>query len=52
MELRFVQKEAFAVLGRLGSTREGEGFIQRLWQGANDHFPEIEPLGAFPASGG
>ncbi len=44
MELRFVQKEAFAVLGRLGSTREGEGFIQRLWQEANDHFPEIEPF--------
>ncbi len=38
------KKESFAVIGKLGSTEEGEGFIQRLWQEANDHFQEIAPL--------
>lgn len=35
---------AFTVIGREGSTRDGEGFIQRLWAEANAHFAEIEPL--------
>ena len=39
-----VRKEAFAVIGKEGSTAEGEGFIQKLWQEANGHFEEIAHL--------
>lgn len=51
MALRLVQKGAFSVIGRLGATREGPGFIERLWQEANAHFPEIEPLALREADG-
>ncbi len=37
-------KPAFTVIGKEGSTRDGEGFIQRLWEDANTHFGEIAPL--------
>lgn len=37
-------KEAFAVIGKEGSTDEGPGFIQRLWADANSHFGEVEHL--------
>ena len=37
-------KPAFSVIGKEGSTREGEGFIQRLWAEANASFGEIAPL--------
>ena len=39
-----ITKPAFTVIGRMGSTDDGEGFIARLWQEANSHFGEIEPL--------
>lgn len=37
-------KPAFTVIGKEGSTRDGEGFIQRLWEDANAHFGEIAHL--------
>lgn len=37
-------KESFIVIGKEGSTRDGEGFIQKLWENANNHFKEVEPL--------
>lgn len=37
-------KEAFAVIGKEGSTEEGNGFIQRLWEEANSHFGEVAHL--------
>lgn len=37
-------KEAFAVIGKEGSTDEGNGFIQRLWEDANSHFEEVAHL--------
>ena len=37
-------KEAFVVIGKEGSTLDGEGFIQRLWMDANSHFGEVEHL--------
>ncbi len=37
-------KEAFAVIGKEGSTDEGDGFIQRLWKEANGHFEEVAHL--------
>ncbi|MBE5802206.1 MAG: GyrI-like domain-containing protein [Clostridiales bacterium] len=44
MELHRCEKPAFAVIGREGSTLDGEGFVQRLWADANARFPEVEPL--------
>ena len=44
MEYEFVSKPAFSVIGKLGSTKDGEGFIARLWQEAGENFPEAAPL--------
>ena len=32
------RKGPFVVIGKEGSTADGEGFIQRLWEEANSHF--------------
>ena len=37
-------KESFVVIGKEGSTLDGEGFIQRLWADANSHFKEVQHL--------
>lgn len=37
-------KKAFVVIGKEGSTLDGEGFIQKLWDAANSHFHEIAHL--------
>lgn len=37
-------KESFVVIGKEGSTKDGEGFIQRLWEDANAHFSEVAAL--------
>ncbi len=37
-------KEAIVVIGKEGSTSDGEGFIQKLWDEANSHFNEVEHL--------
>lgn len=37
-------KEAFTVIGKEGSTLEGENFIQKLWDDANAHFEEVQHL--------
>ena len=39
-------KESFVVIGKEGSTLDGEGFIQRLWIDANSHFGEVQHLGS------
>ena len=50
-----VIKKKFVVIGKEGSTLDGEGFIQKLWNDANSHFNEIAHLakkdvnGNFPA---
>ena len=36
-----VIKEEFVVIGKEGSTLDGEGFIQKLWNDANSHFSEV-----------
>lgn len=38
------RKEHFVVIGKQGSTNDGDGFIQRLWEDANSHFYEVEQL--------
>ena len=37
-------KESFSVIGKEGSTTDGKGFVQRLWQEANAHFSEVQGL--------
>lgn len=37
-------KESFVVIGKEGSTLDGEGFIQKLWIDANAHFEEVQHL--------
>ena len=45
-------KEAFIVIGKEGSTSDGEGFIQKLWNDANGHFSEVTHLAKKDANGG
>lgn len=44
-------KPAFTVIGKEGSTRDGEGFIQRLWEDANSRFGEIAHLARMNGQG-
>ncbi len=44
MNIERISKPAFAVIGKEGSTEDGAGFVQRLWQEANAHFGEIAHL--------
>ena len=44
MNIETIIKPAFSVIGREGSTVDGEGFVQRLWAEANAHFDQISPL--------
>lgn len=44
MTVEICEKPAFSVIGRLGTTSDGPGFIPALWKWANDHFAEIAPL--------
>lgn len=44
MNINTCIKESFAVIGKEGSTKDGDGFIQRLWEDANGHFGEVAVL--------
>ena len=44
MKIEKCIKETFVVIGKEGSTMEGQGFIQKLWSDANSHFSEVQPL--------
>ena len=37
-------KSSFSVIGKEGSTLDGQGFIQKLWEDANSHFGEVQSL--------
>lgn len=52
MEVNKCVKESFAVIGKEGSTTDGEGFIQRLWEDANSHFGEVQHLAKKDENGG
>ena len=52
MQINKCIKEAFTVIGKEGSTRDGEGFIQKLWEDANSHFQEVEQLAKRDEKGG
>lgn len=42
---------SFCLIGKAGSTEEGPGIVQRLWQDANEHFAEVAPLAKKNADG-
>ena len=42
--LRHIELPAITVIGKEGSTTEGKDMVARLWNEANEHFPEIAPL--------
>ncbi len=44
MLIERIEKETFNVIGRQGSTKDGEGFIVHLWEAANANFGEIASL--------
>ena len=46
-----VIKKAFVVIGKEGSTLDGAGFIQKLWDDANSHFGEVAHLAKKDANG-
>lgn len=46
-----VVKKSFVVIGKMGSTSDGENFIQKLWNDANSHFREVAHLAKKDANG-
>ncbi len=44
MKIERCEKESFVVIGKEGSSSEGAGFIQKLWDDANSHFAEVQHL--------
>lgn len=42
MKIQKCKKESFAVIGKEGSTLDGDGFIQRLWKEVNSNFEEVQ----------
>ncbi|MEG0457334.1 MAG: GyrI-like domain-containing protein [Oscillospiraceae bacterium] len=44
MKLEKCIKQSFIVIGKEGSTKDGEGFIKKLWEDANLKFNEITHL--------
>lgn len=44
MKIERCRKSTFSVIGKEGSTHDGEGFIDQLWNDANSHFHEVEVL--------
>ena len=44
MKIETCKKESFVVIGKEGTTTDGAGFIQKLWDEANSHFGEIAHL--------
>lgn len=44
MKTERIIKEAFAVIGKEGSTMEGPDVVAKLWQDANTHFAQVQPL--------
>lgn len=46
-----VTKDTFVVIGKEGSTSDGEGFIQKLWSDANSCFNEVAQLAKRNADG-
>lgn len=52
MKITRQTKEGFSIIGKEGSTQQGEGFIQKLWEDANGHFEEVQHLAKEREQGG
>lgn len=44
MQIDTCIKQSFCVIGKEGSTRDGDGFIAKLWADANSHYDEVAAL--------
>lgn len=44
MKIERCEKESFVVIGKEGSSLDGAGFIQKLWDDVNSHFEEVQQL--------
>lgn len=44
MKISKCKKESFSIIGKEGSTNDGNDFIQRLWEDANANFREVASL--------
>lgn len=44
MEIKKCIKSSFSVIGKEGSSNDGNGFVNKLWENANKHFNEVEFL--------
>ena len=44
MKIERCIKESFIVIGKEGSTLDGNNFIQNLWTDANSHFEQVQHL--------
>lgn len=51
MNVEHCTRPAFTVIGKEGSTQDGEGFVQRLWADATAHFDEVAHLARRNADG-
>lgn len=51
MKIEKRTKHSFSVIGKEGSTLDGQGFIQKLWEDANSHFDEVQALAKRDESG-
>ena len=52
MKIEKCIKSSFSVIGKEGSTDDGDGFIQKLWDNANSHFNEVAHLAKRNENGG
>ena len=44
MNMEKIIKPSFVIIGKEGSTNDGDGFIKALWKDASEHFNEVETL--------
>jgi len=51
MTTKIIEKPAFAVIGREGSTRDGADMVQRLWADANANFGMVAGIAKYTDSG-
>ena len=51
MNVKSCIKQSFCVIGKQGSTLDGDGFIEKLWKEANRHFPEVAALAKVDENG-
>lgn len=51
MKLEKLTKPSFSVIGKEGSTNDGDNFYKKLWEDANSHFNEIAHLAKKKANG-